>query len=533
MTIDQIKTALDAFVASGGNVDNLNNNDKLYRQIKDADIYDGDRRLSTDEKFRLAGHPRTKKPNALERVKAVIDEFIANGGTLEQIKKGTPEYTEIKNTTVYLPNKRRATMEEKFTLAGYERRPRRAVSFEEIKQLLDDYVEQGGNIDDLGVDDPLYQLVKNYTNRKNLYEKFAMFGYTRSRKKSESAWDDLHRLAHQYVAEGKSLHIERKKLPFYESMHTAKRSYFRKYGRRITSREALERVGIKGYSDIYYDFLPLFDLEKYQDSYGYVDSYRKDTNLNACIDRYAEYLGMPVSLVVSLVADQRLEKSYLQTDTLAFISQQLKEYKETYDSFDNISRTDPQLYNRLCRLKRVVKTESGKPISTRELVELLGHDDNHETFRDTTEIQEIDFEQDIAPLVDFAHANGNKISARHISPSIYRRLLDYTARNSTNISSFFETFGVEYEDSRKNQLYTKLCIDKFPYLHEMKQMRNELVKALEFEHPEFTKEERFEHYLEICKHVYQTYKPLIEVYGLNEDFDSSKLKDSAPSSMGE
>ena len=524
MDLNQIKIALDEFVSSGGHVNDLGNIDKLYRQIKDSDIFENGVRLSVEEKFKRAGHSRKEKVDALSRITKFLDEFTANGGTIDQIKKGTDAYTFIKNTTVYLPNRRRATMQEKFELAGYTRRPRRLVPISEITQRLADYVANGGNIDDLGVEDELYQLVKKIDNRHSLEEKFAMCGQVRHAKRSNDVWDDLRREAHQYVADGKSLHIERKKLPFYEKLHSAKRSYFRKFGKKITSREALERIGVKGYSDTYYNFLPLFELEKYKDSYGYVDSYRKNDVLDAQIDRFGEFLDMPISLVVSLVANQNLEKSYLQTDTLSFISNQLKEFHNSYESFDNISRIDPQLYNRLCRLKRIVKTDDGKPVSTKDLVEMLGAYDTSDTFQDYTEIRDIDFDTDIAPLIEVAKHNYYTISARHIPHSTYRRILDFAARNSTSISNIFAEFNIKYEDSRKNQLFVKLSIDQFPYLREMRAARDTMVQQFEQLHPELTREELFENYLEICKAVYQEYKPLIESYGLNEDFDSSGLK---------
>ena len=73
---------------------------------------------------------------------------------------------------------------------------------------------------------------------------------------------------------------------------------------------------------------------------------------------------------------------------------------------------------------------------------------------------------------------------------------------------------------------------RLAYIREMRQDRDKLVSALENQHPEYTKEEFFENYLEICKAVYERYKPLINSYGLNEEFDSSALK-SRPQGLGE
>ena len=533
MTIDEIKTALDAFVLAGGKVDELTGSDKLYRQIKDSDIFENGKRLTTAEKFARAGHSRQEKVSPLQKITNLIDAHIAAGGKLEDIKKGTQLYADIKNTYVVLENGRRATMQEKFTLAGHERRPRRAVSIDEIARRLQEFIDAGGNVDELGVDDELYQLVKQIDNKHTLEEKFKMCGQVRHAKKSNDVWEDLSREAHTYVAEGKSLHIERKKLPFYEKLHAAKRSYFRRYGKKITSKEALERVGVKGYSDIYYNFQRIFELEKFKDVYGNVDDYRKDLFLNATIDRYAEALDMPISLVVLLVANQNLEKTYLQTDTISYISKQLHEFQADYGSFEHISQIDPQLYNRLCRLKRIVKTDSGKPVSTKELVEMLGAQDTQDTFADYTEIREPDYDEDIAPLVEIAKSNGGNLGAKNIPAGTYRMLLDYATRNNTTIKDVFAEFGVNYIDAKPNKTFVKICVDSFPYIHEMRDARDKIAEQIIISHPEYTKEEVFEEYLKICQAVYQEFKPLIENFGLNEGFDSSKLKRTNPSTLGD
>ncbi len=478
-----------------------------------------------NEPIELKRYERRPKIIPAQKVKILIDAFIANGGTLEQIKKGTQIYTDIKNTSVILSDGRRATMEEKFILAGYKRRPRRTVSFAEIQQRLHAYVDAGGDLSDLGVNDELYKLVKNYDSVHTLEEKFAMFGFTRKTQKSQDSLEDLKRMVFEYLANGNSLHIERKKLPFYEKLNTVRKKHFRKYGVRISNKEILESIGVKGYSDIYYGFIRLFDLKNHQDENGNVDSYRKNLSLNATIDRYAELLDMPVSLVVLLVADQNLEKSYLQTDTLSFISKQLQDFKQrNHNSYQNISTLEPQLYHRLTRLKKIVKTDSGRPVSTKELVAMLYESDHEDVFFDNTEIQEPTYDRDIAPLIELAKLNDNKISAKNIDRCTYRMLLDYVTRKSTTLTDLFAEYGITYVDSRVNSCFVKLSIDKFPYIDEMRFARDSIMHGIIENNPQFTSEEIFEKHIEVCKAVYQEFKPLIEAYGLNEDFDSSKLR---------
>ena len=74
MDLNQIKIALDAFVAQGGNIDELGNNDKLYRQIKDSDIFENGVRLSVEEKFKRAGPTLKRGSNKI--YVSIINYFI-------------------------------------------------------------------------------------------------------------------------------------------------------------------------------------------------------------------------------------------------------------------------------------------------------------------------------------------------------------------------------------------------------------------------------------------------------------------------
>lgn len=79
---DNIKSKLDEFVLAGGNVDELTSSDALYQYVKDAKVYDGERRLSTEEKFSQAGHPRARKISSSveEELKVAIESYKRDGG---------------------------------------------------------------------------------------------------------------------------------------------------------------------------------------------------------------------------------------------------------------------------------------------------------------------------------------------------------------------------------------------------------------------------------------------------------------------
>ena len=87
------------------------------------------------------------------------------------------------------------------------------------KNLLDDYVAGGGDVNDLGVNDKVYKFIKNTKVKDengqyiNLEEKFSQLGHPRKAKYKESK-QALITEVNAYKRAGGSFHIIRKKLPF-------------------------------------------------------------------------------------------------------------------------------------------------------------------------------------------------------------------------------------------------------------------------------------------------------------------------------
>lgn len=409
----------------------------------------------------------------MERVQILLDDYAASGGNVFELKKGNPIYQKVKDAHVVV-NGKKLTLHEKFVLAGYDKRVKKAKTIPEITAMLDEFVANGGDVNDLSSTDELYRLVKNIDKKMSLYEKFALCKHPREKKKSEDVFVDLKNEILDYLSNGGSLHVERKTLPFYEKMHSAKKNIQRKTGQEISTKELFNMLGIKGYSDTYYNYLPIFDFEKFIDENGFADSYRSNASMNTFVDQEAEKLGVPISIFVLLIADQNLKKCLLQTDTLSFTSKQLKEYKEKYGSYDGIARNDKNLFNRLCSLKKTVVSDDGKPVSTKELVGMLDADDETGVFKPYTAAEELNFERDVEPLVEIARNNNNRLSTRDIDIKTYRLLTSYASRNNITIKAIFSDFGVEYVDFKGTNSHSHLFVDKYPFIEEMRKDRDSL-----------------------------------------------------------
>ena len=157
-------------------------------------------------------------------------------------------------------------------------------------QMLNDYIADGGNVDDLGVKDEAYKFIKNSSvkdengNTLDLETKFEVLGYPRKAKYKDNKKELIAEIE-VYRQAGNSFHITRKKLPFYPRLY-AYASYLKRHGIDMEYEQIMKGLGYKEYSDTYFRCLGLFDLEKYRDETGFVDSYRKNEKLKAYIIKY-------------------------------------------------------------------------------------------------------------------------------------------------------------------------------------------------------------------------------------------------------
>ena len=460
-----LKQQLDEFVAAGGDIDKLGNKDKIYLKIKHTIIKENGVVLTLDEKFAYLGHPRSpeKALKGVDRVKYFLDKYAAaHGGTIDSLSSKDPEYDAVQKVTILNSSGRKLTMNEKFELAGYSKRFNKAAdSTEKLKAIV-----------------------------------------------------------MKYLAEGGSFHRKRRSLPFYEDLHTVVKKIKRTTGKEVSPEQAMKDLGFRSYSDTYYFFMGLFELEKFKDEAGNVDSYRANSVMNNKIDTYADNLQVPPTIVVELFGNQNLQKKILHTDKLEFIRQLLFAYLDKHGDFRSISSIDENLYDQLQRLKPILNIDDGHFPTTSEVIEFLDVPLEANNFLTETFEDQYDFDAIILALKKENRFTDNKVEAKNIPHDMYIRLTRYVRRLGLTLKEYFAKFGLEYVDYKKYKNLNTVIVKKYPYMDEMRAERDKLVSSFRKKHPDMVEEEIFEYYIEVCKQVYAKYKPLIENFEFEQEQQS-------------
>ena len=463
---DDLKIELDNFIAQGGDVNSLGKKNEIYMKIKARTIRVDEKVLTLDEKFILLGHPRSpeKALKGVDRVKFFLDKFAARtDGTIDSITSQDPEYKAIRKITILNNSGRKMTMNELFELAGYAKRFNRVPDCtEKLKAVVLKYLEEGG-----------------------------------------------------------SFHRKRRSLPFYEDLHSQVKKIKRTTGKEVTPEQAMKDLGFRNYSDTYYYFMGLFELEKYKDAAGNVDSYRADNVMNNKIDTYSDKLNIPPTVIVELFGNQNLQKKILHTDKLEHLKNELENYLSIHGNFVGISQIDEELYDKIQRLKQVINVGDGKFPTTSEVIEFLDVPLEDNNFLTETFETQFDFDGYITSLIQQGKIKNNKVESKDFPHDIYIRLTRYVRRNGTTLKEYFSRFGLEYVDYKKYQNLNTVVVKKYPYMNEMRAERDKLVADFNKKHPNMVEEELFEHYIEVCKQVYEKYKPLIEKFGVEETNEAS------------
>ncbi|MBQ8451777.1 MAG: hypothetical protein IJ538_03265 [Clostridia bacterium] len=454
----KLKTLLDEVVASGRSVDDLGNGDEIYRKIKGTSIKKDGKELSVDEKFEFLGHKRSalKTLSGLDRVKFALSQFAEkHNGSIEELTSKDPEYKIASRVDIFDKNGRRLSFNEVCAMAGFRKK--------EVKKAKDVTV----------------RLIAEAT---------------------------------QFLDEHGHFHFKRKTMPFFPALQSHTKKIKRKTGRDITTDQAMKELGFTTYSDTYFYYLGLFDLEKFRDEDGFVDSFRSDKQMNNKIDTYAVKLDMPVSVVVELVGNENLRRAILHIGQLDFVVSRLEKYLNMFGSYEGISQNDPQLYDILQRLKNVVQTKSGKFPTTAELIEEIGGPAADNNFLTYTIETPFDFDSYISSRINAGEFKEHKIMRSDIPDDIYIKLTRYVRRNGLTLQEYFNKFGLEYPDFKEYSGLKYVNVKEYPYINEMRIERDKLVDEFKSNHPDFSEEQIFEYYIEACKIVYNKFKPKIEEF---------------------
>ena len=397
-----------------------------------------------------------RKKEKIKYLQEKLQSFIDAGGILENLTVKDEIYQEVKRYDIYV-NGKRLSLEEKFSYLGFPRKPQQKPydkKLEEIKSMLDDFVASGGNVDEITEYDEIYAKMRAFTpvvNGKKLTmeEKFAIAGHPRKSKINDM--------------------------------------------------------------ELFYD--RLCELDNFKDENGYVDSYRKDEFMKGFVSYLSIRFNLPTSLVVCLLADQKLQKHVVITDRVQYLKKLLSDYVAEHKTFVGIRRLDPKLYHLLTSITKSFPTQSGRKLRNLDMIELLGFGDIDNDFvKDSkfTEFSEELFMQTYMPLIK---KNGGVISLADIDQTDNYRLNLYLRRKNETKADFFAKYNVKLLNPRVLGYGKTIILPEYPYMDEMQEELNNMLADIYTQNPSLEQAsigELFKIKLEAVRTIYAKYKDRIE-----------------------
>lgn len=383
-------------------------------------------------------------------------------------------------------------------------------SQQEIKDLLDDFVNNGGDINSLTNGHPLYHKVKNLVIRGlNLEQKFKLLGHERTPKMSakNTSKTRLKLAIDKWIDDGHTLDeilkndISVKTLPFYEILNTFRRSPENKHLK--TFGDVIRDLGYT-YPETYYRYQKINDLNKYKDANGFVDSYRKDKVLNNYIDNCAQNLNIPVFAVVCLVGNFKLKKMAVHGDLVAETKNSLLNYIEANGSLTSLKHKDPQTYEKLVGLSKYLIQDSGTKLTTADVLDLLEVPRDGTRYGKTATIEPLNESEINAEIVKIAKENNKKVTPALLGTKLYNKLVRLSCQKGIPVPTHVQSLGISYRGAINHERLSKFFVETYKPLNDAIKIRDELLKEKEGELKNLPKELAFEIYLDCCLSAYHT-----------------------------
>ena len=388
--------------------------------------------------------------------------------------------------------------------------------YKKAKQMLSNYIANGGKIEELTAISPEYRYVKNtrvYDDNGNLLDleaKFELLGYLRKSKMSKNLREDLINEIHDYLIAGGSLHANRKKLPFYERLHAYKTA-LKRQGKDLTHEEIMKYdLGFREYSDRYFRCLGIEKLKYFRDEYGYVDSYRKHKTFNNYIKEVAQTYNIPIYFVTTLLANEKLSNYEISIDKIAYTQRLLYNYALEHGTFEGIKRKDNSVYEAFNHLIGYYSDGTEQKYSKLEWLEIFGLDNVKNRFRDVKKDKNLDINDMMSRIKQ--RYQDQIVILKDLDRADYRMIVKKAVALGVGISEVFQLYGLKCKEMKIERL-SRVWVENLPYLDEMQDRKNELItNAVAVSKQKLCNEEIFEIELSAVIQVYQEFKEKLESY---------------------
>ena len=320
-----------------------------------------------------------------------------------------------------------------------------------------------------------------------------------------------------YLQSGGSLHISRKKLPFYRQLNNYA-NILKQQGLEMSHEEIMKGLGFKNYSDTYFRCIGIFELKKYKDENGYVDSYRKNPTLKSYIYALGNKLNLPNYLVVTLLADENLAKCRIDVEYIQYIKTELHQYIKEYGSLKGIKHNNSALYDKFRILIKYYGDGGELDLTTSDWLNVFELNDADNNFQNRPQKT-----IDIIPIIEkLKQEFGNKpFSHANLLQQDYDKVLLKSVKLGIPLKELFRNYGLNYMGLTTNRL-SSTQVYKIPYLQEMRALRDNWLQAYGYTLKNgYCEEEILEAKVHACQYAYNKYKDKMFNFTLEKDTEKN------------
>lgn len=402
----------------------------------------------------------------------MIVEHIKNGGSLNDSKKDIPYYSKL----VYLIKKDRlaginSTIESIYRECGYEYISRKQeITLERIKKEIDDFVKNGGNIQDKKENIPYYDLISSfiikYPEQKWTYKKiYEACGYEYNEKMEAVTIERLKREIDLYVANGGDIYGDRDSKPYYSLLNRVLNKY-KKAGINYTYEDIMRLCGYDYLNQKRNNYKLMNLFESIKDENGYIDSLKSTAEgkrVLYSIQERAKNKRLSVNDYLMVTFGVRFSNALTDVDYVSLVESDLLAYEKKY-GYNNVNHrhikyNDTKLLYRLEHLARYFPNGS---VTSSEVLNFFGYQSKAKDKKDIDEEMVIETlyklfpDRDVSGITGFRRLYDQvvKLSVQHdMTEERYLRSKGFSKKNSNQA---YRLSKVKQENN--DVLYEEICV---------------------------------------------------------------------------
>jgi len=268
--------------------------------------------------------------------------------------------------------------------------------------------------------------------------------------------EKLKQKINEYVENGGNIYNTKRTLPYYEYMHVLKRRMEEYYNSKFTMEYIYSLCGIR-FDREYNDYKSVCDrLKAYADENGCVDSVRSAINKKKDT-LYTELKNIATKQNVSMMdfllfmTPYHFSNGRIEGDSIAKLKADLLKAYPNRD-LSNIRRNNSNLYERM----RNIRLMFPEPITMQELVQYLGF--TNDRFKDE-KIDILTLEKKVLKDLNNLFPDKDVSGITNIAPTLYHQMMRVCFAHNQTSTEWLNENGFTYKTSNAGKRLTATLVD--------------------------------------------------------------------------